>query len=68
MNYHFDFSNQALKDIEFHKTSGNKILLKKIFLLLTELSEHPFVGTGKPELLKHNFLAIGQEGLILNIV
>lgn len=54
MSYHLDFSNQAVKDIQFHKTSGNKILLKKIYLLLTELSEHPFEGTGKPELLKHN--------------
>lgn len=54
MSYHLDFSNQANKDIAFHKTSGNKAVLKKLFILLTELSEHPFEGTGKPELLKYN--------------
>jgi toxin YoeB len=54
MSYHLDFSDQAKKDIDFHKKSGNKTILKKIFVLLNELTEHPFEGTGKPELLKHN--------------
>lgn len=54
MSYHLDFSNQAKSDIEFYKKSGNKAVLKKIFTLLNELTEHPFEGTGKPEALKYN--------------
>ncbi|WP_114751845.1 type II toxin-antitoxin system YoeB family toxin [Pleomorphovibrio marinus] len=29
-------------------------MLKKLFQLLEELTEHPTSGTGKPEQLKHN--------------
>lgn len=54
MAYHLDFSKQALKDIDFHKKSGNKTTLKKLLVLLDELAEHPFTGTGKPEQLKYN--------------
>ncbi len=54
MAYLLSFSNQASKDIDFHKKSGNKVLLKKLLVLLEELSEHPTTGTGKPEQLKHN--------------
>ncbi|AWG20788.1 hypothetical protein FFWV33_04150 [Flavobacterium faecale] len=54
MSYHLDFSNQAKSDIEFHKKSGNKAVLKKLLILLNDLIEHPFEGTGKPEALKHN--------------
>jgi toxin YoeB len=54
MSYHLDFSDQTKSDIDFHKKSGNKAVLKKIFTLLNELTEHPFEGTGKPEPLKHN--------------
>jgi len=53
MNYHLDFSDQSVIDIEYYKKSGNKALLKKTLTLLEELSEHPFSGTGKPEALKH---------------
>ncbi len=54
MSYHLDFSDQTKIDIDFHKKSGNKAVLKKIQIFLEELSEHPFSGTGKPEPLKHN--------------
>ena len=54
MAYHLDFSKQAQKDIDFHKKSGNKIVINKLLILLTELTEHPFTGTGKPEQLKYN--------------
>ena len=53
MSLHLDFSDQAKTDIEYHKKSGNKALLKKMFVLLNELTEHPFEGTGTPEALKH---------------
>jgi toxin YoeB len=54
MSYHLDFSLQAQSDIEFHKNAGNKAVLKKLFILLNELTEHPFTGTGKPEPLKYS--------------
>lgn len=54
MAYHLDFSGQAQKDISFHKSSGNKVVLKKLLVLFEELTEHPFEGTGKPELLKYD--------------
>ena len=53
MAYILEFSSQAQKDISFHKLSGNKAVLKKILILFEELVEHPFEGTGKPELLKY---------------
>jgi toxin YoeB len=55
MAYFLEFSGKAQKDIDFHKSSGNKAILKKMFVLLEELTEHPFEGTGKPELLKYDF-------------
>ena len=54
MSYHLDFSKQAIRDIDFHKKSGNKVITKKLLVLLSELAEHPFTGTGKPEQLKYN--------------
>ena len=58
MAYHLDFSRQAQIDIDFHKKSGNKIVLKKLLVLLEELSEHPYTGTGKPEQLKYNLTGL----------
>ncbi len=54
MSYQLEFSGQANKDIDFHKKSGNKPLLKRLLVLLEELTERPTIGTGKPEQLKHN--------------
>jgi toxin YoeB len=54
MNYLLNFSLQAQNDIDSHKKAGNKAILKKLFVLLNELTEHPFEGTGKPEPLKYS--------------
>ena len=54
MSFPLDFSDQATEDITYHKKAGNKALLKKMVVLLEEISEHPFTGTGKPEALKHD--------------
>lgn len=51
--YTLRFSDQAKEDIKFHKKSGNKSVVNKIILLLEEVAQVPFKGTGKPELLKH---------------
>ncbi len=58
MSYRLDFTKQAQNDIDFHKKSGNKVVLKKLLTLLEELTEHPFTGTGKPEGLKHNLAGL----------
>jgi len=53
-SYILRFSEQAKADIRNLKKSGNNAVVKKITLLLEELTEHPFTGTGKPEQLKHS--------------
>jgi toxin YoeB len=52
MGYRLIITGQAKKDFDAHKKAGDKRLLKKIAVLLDELTEHPFTGTGKPEPLK----------------
>lgn len=54
MSYRLDFTKKAQNDFDFHKKSGNKSVLSKIAVLLADLTEHPFTGTGRPELLKHS--------------
>lgn len=54
MSLLLDFSDQAIEDVAYHKKSGNKAILKKLFILLDEITEHPLTGTGKPEALKLN--------------
>ena len=53
-SYILRFSDQAKDDISQHKKSGNKSVVNKITLLLEELTQNPFTGTGKPEPLKHS--------------
>ena len=55
MNYILVFSKTALEDIEKHRKSGDKVLLKKIEKLLSELMVHPTTGTGQPEALKYDY-------------
>lgn len=43
----------AQKDLKKHFKAGNKATIKKIELILLELSEHPTTGTGQPEMLKY---------------
>lgn len=54
MKYKLEFSKTALSDIEKHKKSGDKAILKRIEKLLIELMKHPKTGTGQPERLKYN--------------
>lgn len=55
MSYTLQLTSEAIKDIELHKKSGDKVILKKLATLLNELIEHPMTGTGQPEAMKHNF-------------
>jgi toxin YoeB len=49
MIYQIKFSEEALKDIERLKESGNKSVLKKLSCFF-ELQEHPYTGTGQVQL------------------
>jgi toxin YoeB len=51
--YIVELTEQAENHLDAHIRAGNKILLKRIYKLLEELSEHPETGTGKPHKLKH---------------
>lgn len=55
MSYKIKFSKQAFKDIERFKKSGNQAILKKLKILLDEMVINPKKGTGKPEILKHDY-------------
>lgn len=52
--YLIEYTESAIFDLKKHKKSGDKALLKKIQSLISELENHPYTGTGKPEALKDN--------------
>lgn len=47
------FSPETLKQLNEWKSTQPKVAIK-IVALITEISETPFTGSGKPEPLKHN--------------
>ena len=47
------FSPDALKQLDDWKATQPRIAIK-IVALITEIVETPFIGSGKPEPLKHN--------------
>lgn len=49
------YTEDAKKDISFWKKSGNIPIQNKITKLLIAIVEEPYLGIGKPELLKHGF-------------
>lgn len=53
MSYVLEFSPRALADLDKIKKSGNKSTINKLRVILQELMEHPYSGTGKPEQLRH---------------
>ncbi len=55
--------DKAIRDFDTHKKAGNKILLKKIQQLLSELEIHPASGTGKPHKLKHKGVEVWSRSI-----
>ncbi|MBO4984047.1 MAG: Txe/YoeB family addiction module toxin [Bacteroides sp.] len=45
---------QAQKDRDYWKKSGNKAIMNRITTLLKDIAEHPYTGIGKPEPLKYD--------------
>lgn len=48
------YSIQAQEDLAHWKKTNNIAILKKLRVLIESISENPFTGIGKPEMLKHN--------------
>jgi toxin YoeB len=49
------YSDEAQRDIDYWKKTGNKIVQRKIQQLLDAIEENPHDGIGKPEPLRHRF-------------
>ena len=45
---------QAQKDRDYWKETGNKTIMNRITALLKDIVEHPYTGIGKPEPLKYD--------------
>ena len=52
---------QARKDRDYWKKSGNTKIQNRISALLRDIQQHPFTGIGKPEPLKHNLKGLGSR-------
>ena len=50
------YTSKAKEHLDFWVKSGNKPVLKKIFLLTKAIVESPYEGLGKPEALKYNLI------------
>jgi toxin YoeB len=65
MIYQIDFTNKAKGDIQAHIKSGNTAVIKKISVLIKEIVQQPFEGTGKPEALKHSLTGLWSRRINL---
>ena len=54
---------QARKDRDYWKKSGNTKIQNRISALLRDIQQHPFTGIGKPEPLKHNLKGLWSRRL-----
>jgi toxin YoeB len=52
MSYKISFTKNAEKEVFVFK-KNEPVVYRKILSLLSELSEHPYTGTGKPKSLQH---------------
>ena len=50
------YNQKALDDLQFWKKSGNTKMQNKISELIQAIELDPFVGIGKPELLKYELI------------
>ena len=46
---------KAEDDLLYWKRTGNRRIMKRIEVLLSDILEHPFEGIGKPEVSDHPF-------------
>ena len=50
------YNQKALDDLQYWKKSGNTKIQKKISQLIQAIEHDPFIGIGKPELLKYELI------------
>lgn len=68
------FFPKAQEDLIFWKTSGNKVIQKKISELIENIQQTPFTGLGQPEPLKHGLSGMwsrrinGEHRLVYEVV
>lgn len=55
MNFKIEFTDTAMEDYDYWKKTNNQKVIDKIKKLLTNITETPFDGIGKPEPLKYDF-------------
>jgi len=48
------FSPKAQEDIEYWKKTGDRAVMNRITLILKDMATHPFIGIGKPEMLRYD--------------
>lgn len=51
--FRIEVDKKARKDFKKIYSSGNRSAIRKVELIIQELSVHPTTGTGNPEQLKH---------------
>ncbi|MCX6309126.1 MAG: Txe/YoeB family addiction module toxin [Bacteroidia bacterium] len=61
--YSITISETAKIQLTKHYKSGDKALIKRIERIFEELSNHPFIGIGKPEALKHDLAGLWSRRL-----
>ncbi len=61
--YSVTISESAKIQLAKHYKSGDKGLIKRIERIFEELSDHPFIGIGKPEALKHELAGLWSRRL-----
>jgi len=61
--FRLEVMEEAKKDISKHLKAGNKSIIKKLDKILVELTEHPYIGEGQPEALKHNLSGLWSRRL-----
>lgn len=52
--FRLEVTDIAKKQIEKHYKFGDKASVKRLDKILLELTNHPYVGVGNPEQLKHH--------------
>lgn len=52
--YEIRYSQKALEDIAYFKKLGDVAIKRKISRFIEELEQHPSIGTGQVEALKHD--------------
>jgi toxin YoeB len=56
--FRVEIKPEAKKELAKHWRSGNMPTIKKIEKILVELANHPEIGEGQPERLKHNLAGL----------